>query len=65
MDNENDHIIVNGYRHVRYKAEPMTPEVSTSRSEDYYRLLDGRRSVRDYSNRPVPRHIIETLIKTA
>lgn len=35
------------------------------RAEEFYELMKNRRSVRDFSSRPVPRQIIETAIQTA
>jgi iodotyrosine deiodinase len=35
------------------------------RSRDYYLFLTTRRTVRDFSERPVPRDVIETLVMTA
>lgn len=35
------------------------------RSERFYELMQRRRSVREFSSRPVPRQIIETAIQTA
>lgn len=34
-------------------------------SEDYYNLMDRRRSVREFSDKDVPREIMENIIKTA
>lgn len=36
-----------------------------SRADAFYTLMDQRRSVRDFSDRPVPRDLIATAIKTA
>lgn len=35
------------------------------RAREFYRLLDGRRSVRDFAPDPVPRELIELAIRTA
>ncbi|MCB0055241.1 MAG: nitroreductase family protein, partial [Caldilinea sp.] len=35
------------------------------RADDFYAELRGRRSVRDFSDRPVPRGVIETCLRTA
>ena len=40
-------------------------EETRRRAEDFYRLMDRRRSVRDFSDEPVPRELIETAIRTA
>ena len=36
-----------------------------ARAEAFYELMDRRRSVRDFSPRPVPQHLIEHAIRTA
>ncbi len=45
----------------------FTPTDATlrERSRDYYHFLTTRRSVRDFSERPVPRDVIERLVMTA
>lgn len=35
------------------------------RSKNYYELMDKRRSVRDFSNKPIPEGILDNIIKTA
>ncbi|MBC7570294.1 MAG: nitroreductase family protein [Spirosoma sp.] len=35
------------------------------RSQDYFQFMNTRRSLRDFSDRPVPREVIENIIKTA
>ena len=45
--------------------QDLTDEVATERIAEYYRFIRGRHSVRNYSDRPVPREIIETAIRAA
>ena len=40
-------------------------EESRRRAAEFYELCSRRRTVREFSNRPVPRELIETLIRTA
>ncbi|WP_259783197.1 nitroreductase family protein [Aestuariispira ectoiniformans] len=40
-------------------------EEMTRRAEEFYESLRRRRTVRDFADRPVPREIIETCLKTA
>lgn len=42
-----------------------TPDELTERSRAYYDFLHYRRSIRDFSDKPVPRPVIETLIMAA
>lgn len=41
------------------------PDEMRARAEAFYALMDQRRSVRDFSDRPVPRRLIELAIRTA
>jgi nitroreductase len=42
-----------------------TEQEMESRSRDFYALMSKRRSVRDFSDKPVPRQLIERAIQTA
>lgn len=61
----NDKKQINGYPHIRYQGADFTPEESLARSTDYYQWINQRRTVRDISNRPVPRPVIDQLLLTA
>jgi nitroreductase len=43
----------------------LSKEQSEAATSDFYKLCDSRRSVRTFSEKEVPQHIIETIIKTA
>ena len=58
-------IEVNGYTHVLYNAEKKSQLESLDDSCSFYKWLDTRRSVREFSSRPVPKKVIENLIKSA
>lgn len=60
-----NHILINGFKHVLYESENMSQEESIKRSQQYYNWLDTRRSVRDYSDKNIPKEVIENIIKTA
>lgn len=45
--------------------QEYTPEEMRKRANQFYDCLRRRRTVRDFSDRPVPRDIIETCLKTA
>jgi len=49
------------YKH----ALALTEEEMQSRVESFYQLMDDRRSVRHFSDRPVPKKIIEQIVMTA
>ena len=60
-----DHIEINGFKHIKYKTMSCTPEVSLQKSLDFFEEMNGRRSIREYAKTPVPRKVIENIIKTA
>lgn len=43
----------------------FTEEETRRRADEFYHFMDKRRSLRFFSDRPVPREVIETLIRTA
>lgn len=53
------------YPFITYSRPDVDTEEVLHLSNEYYRHMDQRRSVRDFSDRPVPREVIENLIKTA
>ena len=57
--------IIDGYPFIRYKKETFTPAAMQIRSQDFYTWMAQRRTVRDFSNRTVPREVIENIIMTA
>ncbi|MCK5402011.1 MAG: nitroreductase family protein [Flavobacteriaceae bacterium] len=64
MKTEN-HIFINGYKHILYESELCNEEESIEKSQEFYNWLDSRRSVREYSNKTVPKEVIENIIKAA
>ena len=60
-----DYILVDGFKHIRYKHETYTEKEMINRSKDFYEWIDKRRSVRDFSDKHVPLEIIENIIKSA
>jgi len=60
-----DYILIEGYKHNRYKQEVFSESEILKKSKDYFELADKRRSVRHFSDKEVPIKIIENIIKTA
>lgn len=60
-----DHILINGYKHISYESEIYSKEEMIQKSQDFHLWLDKRRSVRDFSDKKVPKQVIENLIKSA
>ncbi len=56
---------INGYPHVLHHVETFNSKEIQKRSDDFYKFCDKRRTVRDISDEPVPKSVIENLIKTA
>ena len=50
---------------VPYRPERIPPEVTASRARAFYEQMDARRSVRMFSPDPVPRSVIDDIIRTA
>ncbi len=60
-----DYILVDGFKHIRYKHETYTEKEMVLRSENYFEWLNKRRSVRHFSDKPVAIEVIENIIKSA
>lgn len=57
--------IINGYPFVSYTKETYAIDEVVSRSADFHQWMDKRRSVRDFSDKAVPKEVIEQLILSA
>lgn len=51
--------------HIPFSTERYSEEDMLTRSKDFYQLLNKRRSVRFISAEPVPREVIDNVIKAA
>lgn len=52
-------------RHVAYTVPALSRAEAQERGERFFAEMDARRSVRDFSDQPVPRRLIELAIRTA
>jgi nitroreductase len=50
---------------IKYEGNPVKPEEMVNVSRSFYQLMNKRRSVRVFSDREVPKSVIENIIKTA
>ncbi len=50
---------------ISYETPAFSEEETTKKAADFYENMDARRSVRHFSDKPVPRSVIEKLILTA
>ncbi|MDX1942986.1 MAG: nitroreductase family protein [Saprospiraceae bacterium] len=57
--------VVQEPKFIPYKALQFSEDEMLQRSQDFYSLLNKRRTVRDFSNKPVPKEVIENIIMTA
>jgi len=57
--------LINGYPFTPYTRETYAPDEMISRSAAFYDWMNKRRTVRDFSDQPIPIEVIENIIKTA
>lgn len=50
---------------IPYKGLTYSTEETTKRSKEYYDYMDRRRTIREFSNKPVDKTILENIIMTA
>jgi nitroreductase len=50
---------------IPYKRETYDANTMSQRSKSFYDFMDTRRTIREFSDRPVPRKVIEHLLLTA
>jgi len=62
---KDDFILVDGYKHIRHIQESYSENEMLKRTSDYFIWVNKRRSVRDFSNKPIPQEVIENIIKSA
>ncbi len=64
MSSENSKYI-NGFKHTLYESASLSEEELLKASHQFFEHLNKRRSVRDFSDREVPKEVIEIIIKSA
>ncbi len=57
--------IVNGHTHIRYLSTSISEKEVLKRSEKFYKIMNKRRSIRDFSNKKISKEVIENILKTA
>lgn len=58
-------LLAEKYPFIPYHLQTYSEDEMINRSRNMYNLANSRRSVRNFSDRPVPREIIENIIRTA
>ena len=56
---------IKGHRHIKYDVESVSQEEGILRSANFYKEMNHRRSVREFSTQPVEKEVIENIIQTA
>ena len=56
---------ISGYPHLLYSAAQATPEAVLQQSKQFMEAMQARRSVRDFSEKDVPKKVIDNLILAA
>ncbi|MDE3252265.1 MAG: nitroreductase family protein [Bacteroidota bacterium] len=56
---------INGYSFTQYNKVTYNPAEMRKRANDFYEWMDERRTVRDFSDKAIPKAVIENLILTA
>ena len=57
--------LIDGYPFVSYSKEIFLPPKMQQHSFEFYKWMDKRRTVRDFSDNPVPKEVIENILLTA
>ena len=65
MSEETDIKDINGHEFIKYSHVHYKPEEMIERSAHFHTWMDTRRSVRDFSDKPVPKEVIDNILLTA
>jgi iodotyrosine deiodinase len=57
--------IIDGYPFISYQRDKIADSELLKKSADYYLCMNGRRSVRKFSDKPIPKEVINNLLLTA
>jgi iodotyrosine deiodinase len=57
--------LINGYPFTAYSKTTFNAATMLQRSADFFMHMDERRSVREFTNTPIPATVIENIIRTA
>jgi len=57
--------LINGHPFIEYSRETYNSDEMTARSASFVQWMDKRRTCRDFSDKPVPREVIENIILAA
>lgn len=57
--------IINGFTFTKYSRKTFPSDENIRKTTDFYTWMDKRRSVRDFSYKPVAKEVIERILLTA
>jgi len=57
--------MIDGYPFVAYSHDTYSQEEMLTRSKSYFEWINKRRTVRDFADKPVPREVIENILRAA
>jgi iodotyrosine deiodinase len=57
--------LINGYPFVQHIQKGFSENETKEKASAFYRTMNERRSCRDFSNKPIPKEVIENIIRTA
>ena len=58
-------INIHGFRHILHEHQNISKDDMIEKSDSFYQWLNKRRSIREFSERDVPKVVIENIIKAA
>lgn len=56
---------IDGYNYIKYNPEEVKADEMLANSEATFELMDKRRTVREFSDKPVAKEVVKNLIKAA
>ena len=57
--------VIKGHEHIPYRPVKYSEDEMVDRARSFYELAERRRSIRTFSDKPIPREIMINIIKTA
>jgi nitroreductase len=57
--------LIDGYPFITYSKQKVEADDIIARSEKFFEWMNGRRTVRDFSDRSIPKEVIENILLTA
>ncbi len=57
--------IIKGFKHIELSHQDVSQQEMLTKSASFYNWMDQRRSVREFSDKVVPKEVIENIIKAA